>query len=95
MLYHPGYGGTSLLYHTNAVAQMMKIVSPNDGLKGDFYPTFRSGSSESVESGGSTNKADWSEPGNILEQPPHTNTSSSLYLYSLSWGSTFYSGILI
>ena len=47
-MYHPGYGGTSLLYHTNAVAQMMKIVSPNDGLKGDFYPTFRSGSYESV-----------------------------------------------
>ena len=90
MLYHPGYGGTSLLYHTNAVAQMMKIVSPNDGLKGDFYPTFRSGSYESVESGGSTNKADWTGPGNIPEQPPHTNTSSSLYLYSLSWGSTFY-----
>ena len=63
---------------------MIKILGPTGGLKGDFYPQFRSGSCDSVEREPLTNTADWPDPGNIPDQHQHlhTNTSSSLNLYS-------------
>ena len=60
---------------------MIENFGLTGGLKGDFYPQFRSGSGDLVESEPLTNKADWADPGNIPAQPLHTQTLHHLSAY--------------